>query len=385
MKIAFFANDDFYIKTSRLGLIKELKKIGWDVFVVASETNKEYRNEIENLGAIFIPVKIRRGIDFWNNFYYFFQVWLICHEYKFDICHNFNPKPAIFASLAQKLAGIKKIFFSVSGRGYVFSSTDFRAIFFRFLAIPGYRLAGRVAKKIVFQNSADQDFFISKKIISSVKGVLIKGSGIDTDYFSSSQISDKVVSQLKEELNWQRDGKIVVMISRLIKSKGVEDFAEVAKILKNNDKKWQFVLVGPIDRDNPEGILENQIRKWEEEDILKWLGERKEIREILFLSDIFVFPSYYAEGLPKVVLEAMAMELPVIVAENNGLKEVVEDKKTGIIIPPRNIEKLAGAIESVLLDEKLAINLGKLARKKVLDNFSDEIVTRQTMELYKNN
>ena len=122
------------------------------------------------------------------------------------------------------------------------------------------------------------------------------------------------------------------MISRLLWQKGVKEFVEASEKLRNS--KIKFVLVGPIDKENPDFVPSKNISEWEEKGLIQYLGERKDIREVLFASDIFVFPSYYQEGVPKALLEAAAMEKPSVAADNVGVREVIEEGINGFLVRP---------------------------------------------------
>lgn len=381
MKIAFFANDDFYLYRYRLNLMKKLVSLGHEVFACARGTDKDFISKIEKEGISFNPLNLKRGISLFSSLLYFFQVYSLSREESFDLCHNFSFKAAVIGTLAQNLAGVKKIFFSITGLGYAYSSKSLKARILKLIANFGYSWAVKKAKGVVFQNSNDRKYFINKKIVREEKTYLIRGSGVDVDFFSSEN-SDIDRIEKRKELKIEENKKVIFLVSRLLESKGIKDFYNSAKILSKKYKDWEFVLAGIIDKANPEGIKIEEIREWEKEGSLRYIGERKDVRDILAISDLFVFPSYYREGVPKVILEAMSMSLPVIVAENFGTQEAVKNEENGLVVSPKNEEELAKSIEKVLLNKDLSLKLGQLAREEIIKNFSDEVVIKKTIEIY---
>jgi len=383
MKVGFFANSDFYLYNFRLHLMKTLKDAGFEVFAVAPITNDFFVSEIEKNGIIFLPCDLKRGVySFLSNLKYFWQIFKICRKNKFDICHNFTFKSNILATISQKLVGIPRVFCSVTGLGsvYVGQSLIFRIL--RTIADLAYRLTSVLAQKIFFQNQEDLNYFLSKKIVAEHKTVLIFGSGVDTQYFSPLNIENVKIESLKKEIGKKEGDLILTMISRLLWSKGAAEFVKAAEILKQKYKNLIFFLVGPLDLENPEGVPFSKIEEWQKNGLIKYLGERRDVREILFLSDVFVFPSYYREGVPRILLEAGSMEKPLVAADNIGSKEVVENNINGFLVKSKNSQKVAEAIEKLILDKDLREKFGRAAREKVIREFEEKGVIEKTMKVY---
>jgi N,N'-diacetylbacillosaminyl-diphospho-undecaprenol alpha-1,3-N-acetylgalactosaminyltransferase len=380
MKICFFANSDFYLYKSRFNLMKELKKSGWEVFFCCPETNKDFVDGLVETGATFLPTQIKRGIGLFSNIQYFFQIKKICKKNIFDLCHNFTPKVSILASRAQKSAGIKNIICSVSGLGYVYAGKGLKYKFLQFIVNRCYYLVFNICKKVIFQNPDDLQFFLNKKIIKKERVELIMGSGVDSDYFQKEKADIGVVEEIKRQLGLNGE-TIVVMISRLLWQKGVREFVEASEKMRN--MKVKFVLVGPIDKESPDYVPSKNISEWEEKGLIQYLGDRKDIREILFLSDIFVFPSYYREGIPKVLLEAGAMEKPIVAADNVGTREIVEDGINGFLVRPQKSQDLSESIVKLVENTDLRQRFGVASRQKILQQFDDKIVINKTTGIYK--
>jgi N,N'-diacetylbacillosaminyl-diphospho-undecaprenol alpha-1,3-N-acetylgalactosaminyltransferase len=380
MKICFFANSDFYLYNFRFNLLKELKKLGWEVFVCSPETKKYFVDEFKDAGIIFLPVSIKRKIgSIFDNWKYIQQIKKICRENKFDLCHNFTPKVSILGSWTQKKAGIKNIVCSISGLGYVYASPGSFYKILRIFLNKTYKFIFGFCKKVIFQNPDDLEFFIDKKIIKKRKAELIMGSGVDCNYFQKERADISEAEAIKRQLGL--NGEIlVVMISRLLWQKGVREFVGASEKLRNSQIK--FVLVGPIDKENPDFVPSKNISEWEEKGLIQYLGERKDIREVLFASDIFVLPSYYQEGVPKVLLEAASMEKPLVAADNVGIREVIEEGINGFLVRPKKSQDLSEAILKLAENPGLRQRFGQTGRQKILQQFSDEIVINKTREIY---
>jgi N,N'-diacetylbacillosaminyl-diphospho-undecaprenol alpha-1,3-N-acetylgalactosaminyltransferase len=171
-------------------------------------------------------------------------------------------------------------------------------------------------------------------------------------------------------------------IAKMNSSKGVIVFKEAARMLSSRYPEAMFLLVGPLEEDNPQAVPAKSISV---DDIprFRWIGFREDIKEIISLSRAVVLPSFYREGVPRVLLEALAMARPVITTDNVGCKETVEHERNGFMVPVRNIGALAGAMERLIIDKDLAERFGEYSRKKAIEEFDEEIVADRVLkELY---
>ncbi len=378
-KIAYFSNTDFSLYNFRKELMIEMKNRGFEVFAVASITDKESAKNIEKAGIKFINIPLKRGLDFLGgDFIYFLKIFFLCKKEKFFICHNFTIKPCIFATLAQRLAGIKNIYCTITGLGYVFGQKGILNKLATFL----YKFSLKFVNKVFFQNPDDRDLFLQLNIIKQEKTKVIKGSGVNAQFFSFKNIDKEKLDNLKKEINYSDNKIIITLIARLLWQKGVGEFVKSAEILKPKYPNLEFLLVGPIDKENPSGIPAKKIKEWENKNLLRYLGERKEIKEILALSDIVVLPSYYKEGVPKILLEAGAMEKPLITTNVPGCKEVVKNNENGFLIEPKNSQQLAEKIEILINNKNLREKFGKKSREIVEKEFNVEKIVREIIESY---
>lgn len=353
----------------------EMKKRGFEVLAIAPQTKKEIVEKIEKEGIRFINLPLKRGMDvFGRDFVYFLKVFFLCKKEKFFLCHNFTIKPCIFATLAQKLAGVENIFCTVTGLGYAFEKEGFLSK----LVANLYKISFNFAKKVFFLNSDDRDYFLKFKILEKEKTKVIDGEGVDVEYFKKENADQNLIEKLKKELNLKE--KIVIsLIGRMLYQKGIKEFWEAAKVLKQKYQNLEFLLVGPLDPENPSGIKKEELEKWKE---IMYIGERKEIREILALTDIVVLPSVSREGLPGVLIEAGAMEKPLIASNVPGCKEIVLDGINGFLVRPKDSQDLAKKIEILLKNESLREKFGKKAREIVKEKFDVKKIVKEIIAEY---
>jgi glycosyltransferase involved in cell wall biosynthesis len=376
MKKAFyFSNTDFYLFHFRLGLMREMQKRGFKVYACGDVTESCFPEQIEKNGIDFIRLPLRRDIDLkGGDIRYLWRVYNLCRKEKPFLCHNFTIKPNIFAVIAQRCAGVKNIYVAVTGLGYVFVKE--KSLLRRFV-ICMYKASFRFCRRVFFQNPDDMKLLLEAGCLKKEKAVLIKSSGVNTEIFSSENIDKSKAESIRQEIGLKKTDKMVLMGCRLLWDKGVGEFVEAAKRLK---EKAVFVLAGPLD-DNPSVVSENEIKRWEQEGIIKYLGNRRDIREVIDLSDIVVLPSY-REGVPKVLLEAGAMSKPVITTDVSGCREAVDDGVNGILVEPKNVEELAGAVSTLLKRDDLRRQYGEAGKKKVVREFEEKDVVKSTVEQY---
>ena len=363
MKIAFLSHLDLNLYLFRLPIMKELVKNGHKVYAIAPKG--EFLGRFLEYGIMPVSYEIEReSLNPLKELRTIENIKKIISDISPDILHTFMHKPNIYGNLS----GAKNIINTVTGLGSFFIHNDIKSISVRRIIETLYKHTSKKAKRVVFQNRDDLNFFISKGIIPEEKAVLIKGSGIDTEVFKPMQKNKK----LKNELGL-KDKLVVLMVARVIKDKGVEEFIKAAELLKD---KAYFLYAGDIDRGNKNAFIPD----WKN---VRYLGFRKDIKELLSICDIFVLPSYYGEGIPRTLLEAASMEKPIITTNNVGCREVVDDGVNGFLVPIKDSKALAERIEFLIDNPKVRLEFGKKGRKKVLKEFDVKIVVEQYLRLYK--
>ena len=381
-KIALVSNTDYSMYYFRLGLIRALLAKRYDVHIVCPDG--KYVQEFEKEGVKCHRLYVdRKGTNPFNELRTIWQLLRIFKKERFDLVHTFTIKPNIYGSIAAKFAGVPAIMNSVTGLGYVFIEGGVKRKILRTLVVYLHRFAFRFSRKVVFLNDDDFGVFERCKIVDTRKGTVIKSEGVDTDKFSTANVSHDKLNTLSRELAIDKESRriLVTLISRLLWDKGVREFIEAANILKPKYPNSLFLLVGPIDTGNPAPVSKDYLEQAERSGLIKYLGERREVPEILYISDVVTLPSY-REGIPMVLLEAMCMGKPIVTTNSVGCKEVVEEGKNGFLVPVKDSVALASAIEKLINNEELRVRMGKYSREKVLREFDERIIVNQTMKLY---
>jgi N,N'-diacetylbacillosaminyl-diphospho-undecaprenol alpha-1,3-N-acetylgalactosaminyltransferase len=381
-KIALVSNTDFSLYNFRMGLIRALMAEGYDVHIICPDG--DYVQEFVKLGLRHHTVFVdRKGTNPISDIGTIWQLYTIFKNEKFDLVHNFTIKLNIYGNIAARFAGIPIIVNSVTGLGYVFTKGGIRKKLLRRLVMLLYWLAFNFSKRVIFLNEDDMEILLRNRLVNAPKAVLIKSEGVDTKKFCSSNLCQETLQRVRCELEmperqWQT---IITLISRLIWDKGIREFIEAANILKPKYPNSLFLLVGPIDTGNPVPVSRYYLEQAVRSGLIKYLGERREVPEILYISDVVTLPSY-REGIPMVLLEAMCMGKPIVTTNSVGCKEVVEEGKNGFLVPVKDSVALASAIEKLINNEELRVRMGKYGREKVLREFDERVIVNKMLSLY---
>jgi N,N'-diacetylbacillosaminyl-diphospho-undecaprenol alpha-1,3-N-acetylgalactosaminyltransferase len=341
--------------------MKELVKKGNLVYAVCPRG--DVFNKFKDYGINAIEYQIDRGsLNIFKEINTIKNIKKVINKINPDILHTFMHKPNIYGNLT----GYENRINTITGLGSFFIHNDFKSKIIKNIIEIGYKITTKNTKKIIFQNGDDLNYFVNRGIINKNKAVLIKSSGIDTNEWTNEDINFK-----KEELGIVDNKPIVLMIARVIKDKGVNEFIESANLLKD---KAHFLYVGDIDKGNKNAFLPD----WKN---IKYLGFRKDIKELISICDIFVLPSY-REGVPRTLLEAASMSKPIVTTNTPGCREVVDDNKNGFLVPIKDYKSLAEKIEILIDDKNLREKFGKNSREKAKKEFDIKIVVNGYLKVY---
>jgi len=360
-KILLVSNTTWSLYNFRLGLMEILKQKGFEVLFCAPYD--KYAEILKERGFKYFKIKNleRKGLNPIKEIRLILELYQIYKKIKPDLVLHFTIKPNIWGTIVTKLINVK-CFNTITGLGSLFVKKTFFLKAIKFL----YKLSFKFSQKIFFQNKEDLEFFLKNKIVKKEKTILVPGSGVDIGHFHP----DFCKRIKKDSKNF-----IFLFVGRLLKEKGLKDLVEATKIVKHKYPNIEVWLLGNIDKDNPSAISEKKLKEWQDLNLVKYLGFYDDIRPFLCRADCFVFPSYYREGIPRSLLEAGAMEKPIITTNNVGCKEVVEEEKNGFLVPPKDPEKLAKAmIKMIEISEEKRKEMGKLARQKILKEFDQNLV-----------
>jgi glycosyltransferase involved in cell wall biosynthesis len=297
---------------------------------------------------------------------------------KPDIVHTFDTAPGILGRLASIVAGVPIVIGTQTGLGRLYSEDKSKNnnIILRLLKNINKFICSK-SQMTIYQNYSDRIKMVNCKIVHTNNSELIISSGINTKKYSKDKIEKK---SIYNNISIPEDAIVVTLISRLLKSKGIMEFCKAASDQCFNNLNIQFLLVGDIEKNNDEYIEITDLEPFQKK--VHWLGHRKDIINILSITDIFVLPTYYPEGVPRVLLEAGSMGLPLIVANNAGSNEVVKDGHNGFIIPPQNVNRLVEKLNELIIDKDLRKQFGENSRKYICNNYDIKYIVGQYTNLY---
>lgn len=383
MKIAILYPDDFSIWQFRKGMIEALISKKHSVYILCP--NGPYINRLEAMGTIHVKVDFHRFINPVRDIKNIIELYKIFKKNKFNIVHNLTIKPNIYGAIASKLAKVGLILGTVEGLGSIYSgSSELKIKFLKPIVNILYKIGFHFCDRVWFLNQDDLSYFLDNKMIGHNKAILIKSTGVNTTEYSKDKVNLLHAKEIKTELKIETSSKIVLMVvGRFLWSKGVKEYIESYEILQNRFTNIRFILVGVFEIESPDSVPAAYLLE-KESNSLTILNFRDDIKELIYVSDIIVLPSYYREGVPRILLEAMSFGKPIITTNNVGCREVVEEGKNGYLVPIKDSNALAAAIVKLINDDEKRIIYGKYSRLKVEMEFSEKVVVRQLMDkLYK--
>lgn len=356
-KVILNANVAFVLYNFRYGLMKSLEKNGYKIVCVASN-DKSAKNIKEN-GWKFINCSLdRRGKNIFNDLKLIIRYFKIFYQEKPDYILNFTIKPNIYASIIASILGIPTIN-NVTGLGDMFEDGKCNNKIINLL----YKIAFRFPKKIFFQNYEDMNLFIDNGLVKKEKCVRIPGSGVNINKF----VPRKKIKQ-DEMVKF-------LFLGRISTKKGVRIVNEVSKVLASKYPNVEFQLLGKIYTDEAGHVSLAELKEWEKQSNIKYLGTSSDVRNEIAEADCIIFPSFYREGVPRSLIEAAAMEKPILTTDNVGCRDIVEDGYNGYLAKPNDVDSMIKIVEKFL---ELGIDkrnlMGKNGRKKVVKEFDEGLV-----------
>ncbi len=359
----------------RIPLLLALRDRGFDVGAVGSESVTAFADA----QIPYYRYTLARGIDPLADLRTRREFSQLCRQHQPDLIHGFDTKPAMFAPIAARQAGIRGRVRTITGMGYVFSETSTLTLTLRPIYRSLQRQASAATSITIFQNSDDREYFQQHKMVQADRSELVLGSGIDFEQLLTKIPAADNLIQTRQELGL--DGKLVVtMIARLVVTKGVVEFLKAARSVCQAMPNVVFLLIGPLASEGKQAISIEEIDSYV--DCVRYLGARSDIPTLLSLTDVFVLPTYYREGVPRVLLEAGAMALPMVTTDMPGCRDVVRDDWNGYLVTPRDATSLATAMLKLLQNPAQRIEMGARSKLHVVENFSLDRVADAYADIY---
>jgi glycosyltransferase involved in cell wall biosynthesis len=348
----------------------DLYAAGTDARLAASFAEAGFRFRYYRMSRLANPV-----VDAW-------AVWRLVRMFRADrpaIVHTFDTKPGVWGRLAAKLAGVPVVIGTLPGLGSLYSEPNWKGRLIRPLYEQLQRLVSRWVDLTIFQNADDAREMERRGVVPPGRTAIISGSGVRTDVFTPPRSRDGEVP-LRAELGVPEGRMVVAMVSRILRSKGVLEFAAAARRVQQVEPGIAFLLVGQADVESLDALSADELRQLRE--CVIWAGWRGDVKDILALSDVFVLPSFYREGIPRVLIEAAATGLPLIAVDGPGSREVVEDGVNGVLVPPRDSAAIAEAVLRLARAPELRARLGERSRERAVSRFDLAVVAEETRSLY---
>lgn len=347
-------------------LIRTLADTGWQVVVAAPDLAEEPRKVLQALGVEVRSYHLERaGINPVSDLRTVVDLYRSIQALRPDLVLTFQPKPNVYGILAAVLSRVPRRAAVVEGLGFAF--TEGRATLKKGL-VRGvlkalYRLSFALAHKVFFLNPDDLEEFVRPGLVQREKAVLLGGIGVPLEEWPPAPPHLEPIT--------------FTLIARLLREKGVREFAEAARRLKARHRGARFWLIGPLDT-NPGAISEAEVRSWVTEGLLDWVPWAQDVRPYLRETSVYVLPSY-REGVPRSTQEALAMARPVITTDTPGCRETVVPGVNGFLVPPRDPVATAEAMERFVREPGLIPRMGEASRRLAAERFDARKVNERLL------
>lgn len=363
-RILLVANSAWNIWNFRRSLLEQLATDGCTLLCAAPADG--YESYLSALpGVQFVPLHhlSRKSLSLLGNWHTLLELRRLLHRERPDLVVLYTVKPNIFGNLAARMTGIPAIA-TVEGLGYTATAPAAlrRLIFFL------YQLAFRFVQKVVFLNHDDRAAFLYNKVVPPHKTLVIKGTGVDTTHFLPG-------------LENGYAAPVFLFIGRLLSDKGIREFVRAAQLTKAVAPQARFQILGKADAANPASIPHGELDAWIRSAAIEHLGYSDDVRPYITGAHVVVLPSY-REGMPRVLLEGMAMGKPIITTDSVGCRETVDEGRNGYIVPSEDAAALSAAmLRYMRLSPAEKHAMGRHSRQKALSEFSNDVVLPQYLQL----
>lgn len=379
MRIAYIVNNAAFFVSHRLELAKRAVDDGHHVVLFTGqsgsiELERVACSVLESVGIAHHRCVFRAsGVNPFVELIGLLQLCFFVFKFKPDLVHCVSPKGTLYGGLVARCFRVKGVVLAVSGLGYAFTGGGDFSLKRKIVKLI-YSVIARISfshpnVNVIVQNLDDFTQVVSLgwvKRSSSIK--LIRGSGVDLQLFHGCSPNQK--------------RKVVLFPARLLVDKGIQEFVDAVGIVKKNLSGWTYVVAGSAGCDNPSAVSAEQMRRWERDVGLKWVGHVEDMIPLFRDAGIVCLPSY-REGMPKALLEAAAAGCSIVTTDVPGCRDVIVSGESGILVKARDANALASGLITLMVDSGLRAEFGLNAMKRAQDLFSVESVVDSTINIYK--
>ena len=354
-KIMIALNSSWNIVNFRANLIRAIQASGWEVIAIAPDDG--FSKQVRSLGCRFIPIQMdTTGTNPVRDALLLARFFRIMRIERPLCVLAYTAKPNIYGSIAARLAGVSVIN-NIAGLGTAYMRTGIlRAVVSRL-----YRLALGRARRVFFQNLDDLRQFVGERLVGEAIAERLPGSGVDLSHFQPRPLPARPFTTF-------------LLISRLLRDKGIREFVEAAQIVKSRHPETRFRIVGFTAPNHPAGVPVSELEQWTSSGLIEYGGGCDDVRPWIEDADCVVLPSY-REGVPRSLLEAAAMARPIIATDAPGCRDAVEDGVSGFLCQPRDAASLAEEMEKFLsLSPAEREQMGGQGRRRVEQQFDERLV-----------
>lgn len=366
MKIAILTVTAKRMHTSREELISHITGNNHELVIIGPEQEPECKENFAALGVRYIGVALSRaGMNPLSELKLVIALYKQFKKEQPDLMISYGIKMGVYGSLAAIFAGVVKIFPVINGRGNLFQMEGIKGTVARSIISPIMKYVFNRCSVIFFQNTDDYELFKDKKLVSEKKCTVVNGSGVNLTRFSETEMPLKPV---------------FLLVSRLVWAKGIKEYIEAAVIVKSKFPESRFLLLGPFD-ETINSIKEEDLKHYFDRGIIEYKGVTSDVDQYYKTCTCYVLPSFYGEGVPRTILEAMATGRPIITTNTPGCKETVDGQKNGFLIPPKESAILAEKMCWMIENPEQARMMGRESRKYCEKKFDVNSINKIMVDL----
>jgi glycosyltransferase involved in cell wall biosynthesis len=373
--LAFVVNNAAFFVSHRLPIAQSAMNQGWKVRLLTGHAGSPTMESRAIMHLVDVNVPHHRlifrsgGVNPMLEVLGLLQMIWHLRRSRPNLVHCASPKGVLYGGIASRLASVPCLVLAVSGMGYAFTGGGGgKRPFVRWMSRTLARFAyGHKNKRVIVQNEDDARLLIGSNLVKREELLLIPGSGVALEHYIYTPIEAKEL--------------LVVLPARMLLDKGVAEFAQAARLLRARYCQWQFVLVGTADFENPSAVPTQTIEAWVNEGVVAWWGHVDDMTAVYARASIVCLPSY-REGMPKALIEAAAAGCAVVTTDAIGCRDAILPGETGDLVPARDSQALADALQALMEDGKRRLRYGQAGRRLAIERFSLDAVVETTFTAY---
>ena len=366
LKIAVCGSASQSLVKVRRPIIQALHRAGHRVLACAPNIPAHRREALNSWGIETASISMRRqGINPLADLRTIYSLYNLFRTWNPDKVLVYNAKPVVYGSLAAWASGAEP-YVIVTGLGRNYTVNTPRARFVRGILNSLYRISFSVCEGIFFQNEDDPELLSRHGALPrNVPKHITNGSGVDTEHFAPSPVPEKPT---------------YLCLARLIAEKGIREYVAAARRVKERYPDATFQLAGHFEPDVPGAITEDELQQWTEEGVIEYLGYVDDVRSAIAQASTYVLPTYYREGTPRSILEAMSMGRPIITTDAPGCRGTVESGENGWLVAPKQVDELKEAMCWMIENNEQRRVMGQKSRQLAEEKYDVNVVNQTIME-----